>query len=113
MSAIGGPTAGLADDLARLTTANITATVQGKDANFGADFARFVRRNTPGTSLWYGRLAMDRLLWDQLQASIDPNHARAWNRMEQRARQETRQDFWWRPGETGPDRAPQMMLDGR
>ena len=113
MTAIGGPTAGLLDDLMKLTGANIQATAEGKDANFGADFARFVRRNTPGTSIWYARLAMDRLLWDQLQAVIDPDHGRAWSRTEQRARQETRQEFWWRPGEASPDRAPQMRLDAR
>ncbi|MBR0682739.1 hypothetical protein GXW74_19765 [Roseomonas eburnea] len=117
MTAIGGPTAGLADDLARLTMANISATTEGKDANWGRDAARFVRRNTPGTSLWYMRLALDRLMWDQLQAILDPDAARSWRRTEQRARQETRQEFWWRPGEAGPERGPALDraigLDGR
>lgn len=113
MTAIGGPTAGLVDDVMKLTGANIGATAEGKDANWGRDFAAFVRRNAPGTSLWYSRLALDRLMWDQLQSLLDPDHHRSWARTEQRARQETRQEFWWRPGETGPDRAPQMRLDAR
>ena len=113
MTAIGGPTAGLVDDVMKLTGANIGATAEGKDANWGRDFAAFVRRNAPGTSLWSSRLAVDRLMWDQLQSLLDPDHHRSWARTEQRARQETRQEFWWRPGETGPDRAPQMRLDAR
>lgn len=113
MTAIGGPTAGLVDDIMKLTGANIGATAEGKDANWGRDFASFVRRNTPGTSLWYSRLALDRLMWDQLQSLLDPDHHRSWARTEQRARQETRQEFWWRPGETAPERAPQMRLDAR
>jgi hypothetical protein len=112
MSAIGGPTAGLIDDVTRLTTANISATTEGRDANWGRDAARFVRRNTPGSTIWYGRLAFDRLMFDQLQAMLDPNHGRAWNRTEQRARQETRQEFWWRPGEVGPDRGPDLSRLG-
>lgn len=117
MTAIGGPTAGLVDDVMKLTGANIQATAEAKDAHWGRDAARFVRRNTPGTSLWYTRLAMDRLLWDQLQAIVDPDAARSWQRTEQRARQETRQEFWWRPGETGPERGPAagrvIGVDGR
>jgi hypothetical protein len=101
-----GPLGGLADDLARLTTGNLSQATAGKDTNFGAELARFVRMNAPGTSLWYGRLALDRLLWDRLQEMADPNYARAWRQMEQRAQKETNQQFWWRPGASAPDRAP-------
>lgn len=108
MTAIGGPTAGLLDDLGKLTGANITATAKGKDAHFGRDLANFVRRNTPGTSLWYARLGLDRLLWDQLQQVVDPEAPRAFRRMEDRARQETGQRYWWGPGDTAPERAPAL-----
>jgi hypothetical protein len=108
MTAIGGPTAGLMDDLAKLTGANITATAEGKDANFGRDLANFVRRNTPGTSLWYSRLAVDRLMWDRVQELADPEYQRAFRRIEDRARRENNQQFWWGPGDRGPERAPAM-----
>ena len=108
MTAIGGPTAGLLDDLAKLTGANITATTEGKDAHFGRDLANFVRRNTPGTSLWYSRLAVDRLMWDRVQELADPEYQRAFRRIEDRARRENNQQFWWGPGDRGPDRAPAM-----
>lgn len=109
MTAIGGPTAGLVDDLARLTGANIAQTAEGRDSNFGAELARFVRMNTPGSSLWYARLAMDRLLWDRLQEMADPHYAARFARMETRALTEYGQEFWWRPGEAAPRRAPDLL----
>jgi hypothetical protein len=108
MTAIGGPTAGLVDDLVRLTTGNAGQAIAGKETNFGRELARFVRMNTPGTSVWYSRLIMDRLIWDQLQQAVDPRAGRSFARTQDRARQETGQDFWWRPGATAPDRAPAL-----
>jgi len=108
MTAIGGPTGGLVDDVMRLTGANITATAEGRDSNFGRELARFVQRNTPGASLWYGRLAMDRLLWDRLQEQLDPHAARRWREIERRAFRDFEQEFWWSPGQPDPARAPDL-----
>jgi hypothetical protein len=107
MAMLGGPTAGLVDDVARLTGGNIQGLAEDKDTNFGAELARFVQRNTPGTSLWYARLALDRMLWDRLQDMADPNAARRWRRMEDRARRDFDQEFWWGPGRA-PDRGPSI-----
>lgn len=106
MTAVGGPTAGVVDDLMRLTGGNIQGLAEGKDTNFGGELARFARFNAPGTSLWYGRLALDRLMWDRLQEMADPDHARKWRRLENNARRDFGQEFWWRPGETAPARGP-------
>lgn len=108
MTAIGGPTAGLVDDLIKLGTGNIAQAAADKDTHFGRELANFVRRNTPGTSVWYARLALDRLMWDQLQSVLDPEAYRAWSRMQDRARRETRQEFFWGPGQTAPERAPDL-----
>jgi hypothetical protein len=108
MTAIGGPTAGLLDDVMKLTGANIQALSENKDTHFGAELARFVQRNTPGTSLWYSRLAMDRLLWDRVQELADPQAPRRWRRLEQRALDDFDQRFFWAPGETAPARAPSL-----
>lgn len=106
MTAIGGPTAGLVDDLVRLTGGNIQAVAENRDSNFGAELARFVQRNTPGTSLWYSRLAMDRLMWERLHAMADPEAPQRWRRMERRALEDYGQDFFWAPGRRAPERAP-------
>jgi uncharacterized protein YoaH (UPF0181 family) len=106
MTAVGGPTLGLGDDLVRLTGGNIQALAEEKDTNFGRELARFVQRNTPGTSLWYGRLAMDRLMWNRLQELLDPHAARRWRREERQMQKDYDQRFFWAPGEPGPARAP-------
>lgn len=108
MTAFGGPTAGLVDDMVKLMGGNISQAAAGQDTNFGRELANFVRRNTPGTSLWYSRLAVDRLMWDRVQELADPEYQRAFRRIEDRARRDYNQQFWWGPGDRGPERAPAM-----
>jgi hypothetical protein len=115
MSFIGGPTAGLADDFARLTGGNIQGLAENKDTHAGRELARFIQTNAPGTSLWYARLALDRLMWDRLHELADPDHARRFQRMQERTLRDTNQQFFWRPGQTSPDRSPSIAaaLGGR
>jgi hypothetical protein len=104
---LGGPMGGLADDIAKIAGLNIQAMDdERKERAIGADLARFVRNNTPGTTLWYSRLATDRLLWDRLQWWADPKAGQRFRQAERRALREYEQEFWWAPGEAGPRRAP-------
>jgi hypothetical protein len=116
MNMVGGPMGGLVDDVARIAGLNITALADSeRERAIGADLSRFLRHNAPGTTLWYARLAMDRLLWDRLQSWADPQAARRFQRMERRALQEFDQEFWWAPGEGAPRRGPDAgaMMGGR
>ncbi|MEX2628644.1 MAG: hypothetical protein WD341_01810 [Tistlia sp.] len=99
---LGGPAFGIIDDVASLTAGNIATAAGGDDANWGRDMVRFLRHNTPGSSVWYARLALDRLLFDQLQTQLDPDYRQGFRRLEQRYRQEFDQDFFWAPGEAVP-----------
>lgn len=69
--------------------------------------AKLVRQELPGGSIWYAKLAFDRLVTDQIQEEIDPSYRQSWRRLQKRAR-EQRTDFYWAPGETAPDRAPDL-----
>ncbi len=80
--------------------------------NAGRELSRFVEANMPGRSLWYGRLAMERLIFDELEAAIDPNAAKSFRRIEQGARRDYGQRFWWRPGTTLPRRGPDLGAVG-
>ncbi len=66
----------------------------------------------PGRSLWYGRVAMERLIFDELEAAIDPNAAKSFRRIEQGARRDYGQRFWWRPGTALPRRGPDLRAAG-
>lgn len=103
---LAGPGIGTAIDAASLTLGNAKQALAGEDTNFGREALQFAKANTPGTSLWYARLALNRIFWDQVQAEIDPDAPDAFARMEARARQEMDQQFYWEPGDAAPDRAP-------
>lgn len=107
-AAVGGPTAGLVEDAVALTLGNIGEAGEGKNTNWGREAVRFLRNHTPGSNLWYARRAVDGYLWDYLRTVLDPNHRDAFRRTEAKARKELQQEFWWRPGRFGPERAPDL-----
>lgn len=101
-----GPQWGLVNDIVKLTGGNFKALGDDKDTHAGREAANMLRRYTPGTSLWYTRLALDRMLWDSVQKELDPDYSQAFRRIEQRARKEFSTEFWWAPGRSEPSRAP-------
>jgi hypothetical protein len=78
-----------------------------KDVN-GKTFAQHIKAWTPGSSLWYTKAATDRLIFDNIQAMIDPNYRQSFNRYEKRMKKDFGQTFWWAPGDGLPQRAPNM-----
>ena len=107
-STLVGPGAALADDVRLLTLGNIGELGRDENTNMGRELTRFLRSYTPGSNLWYSRLAVDRMMWDQLQTLIDPQYPQAFARMRSRALKESNQDFYWKPGQALPDRGPQL-----
>jgi hypothetical protein len=45
---------------------------------------------------------------DQLQYLTDPDAHKYFREQEKRMRRETGQSYFWRPGETSPERAPEF-----
>lgn len=70
---------------------------------FGAEALRFAKGNTPFANLWYLRATVDHLALHDMQESLSPGYLQ---RMKRRAQKEYGQKFWWEPGESAPDRAP-------
>jgi hypothetical protein len=103
---IGGPIAGLVEDVTKLSSAQVRKLYEGKDTNFATELTRVGRRLTPGT--FYTKLAIDRLLWDNVQQLADPDYRGSFRRMEETLRRETGQQFWFQPGENAPTRAPNL-----
>lgn len=60
----------------------------------------------PGSNLWYTKLILRRLFWDQLAEMADPGKARDWQKYQRRMKSDTGQEYWWRPGQASPDRLP-------
>jgi hypothetical protein len=105
---VAGPMLQTGGEAINLTAGNALQLAQGEDTNAGAEAMRFIRGNTPGASIWYGRLAFERLALDQLDMLIDPDAPARFARQERRFQRDYGQDYWWAPGETAPERAPDL-----
>lgn len=111
---LGGPVAGLADDVAstfvpslRQAALDAGGEPTGKPISLGTAMARQVRKYIhPGP--FYSKLAFDRLFADQVQSAVDPQYRQGFRRMEDQAKKNYGTQFWWRPGETSPSRGPDL-----
>jgi hypothetical protein len=98
-----GPTLGaVIDPITAVTLGNIGAAASGKDVHLTSELIRQARTAVPGSNAWFLRVAMNRLLLDQLQEMADPNYRQSWKRIE-RSAQERGSTFWWKPGAATPD----------
>jgi hypothetical protein len=105
---IVGPVVGFADDVRQLTLGNLVEAASGEDTNVASEMIYFAGRYTPGSSLWYARLGLERLVMDQLRLQTDPKARSKMRRLESRYRREYGQQYWWKPGEVQPRRAPDL-----
>jgi hypothetical protein len=117
MSTLAGPILGEVGGTVDLARVGIHDLIFGEKRNgraFGQALAEYVKRWTPGSTLWYSRLATDRLIFDQVQMMIDPNYARAFDRQAARLKRDFGQSFWWQPGDATPARGPDLgMMAGQ
>lgn len=104
-STFAGPLANTVEDVfGQFLLGNVENLVQGKPTHFGGDAAYMLARYSPGSSLWYAKLAFQREVWDRLALMIDPRTPERFARIEQQAKQDRNQDYWWRPGHAMPGR---------
>ncbi|WP_308815576.1 hypothetical protein [Sphingomonas sp. GV3] len=106
---IGGPIYGAVQD-ARSAVRTALPGKERKDGtsregNPGKGAVRFARRYVPGSNLWYARLAWERMVIDQLDAQVNPDHdADVKQRVKRSA--DNHQGMYWQPGTMAPQRAP-------
>jgi hypothetical protein len=101
---VGGPILGDLETLMQATMGNIQRSADGKPVK-GAAAVQLLKGKVPFANLWYTKAATDRLIFNQLQELASPGYL---GRMESRARREFGQEYWWRPGEAAPARAPDL-----
>ena len=103
-----GPTlASIVDPAVNLTLGNVGEVARGEETNAARELLRFVKGNVPGVNAWYGKLALQRMLLDELDELADPDVRQARRRFERTARDQGT-EFWWAPGEDAPERAPNL-----
>lgn len=62
---------------------------------------------TPGSTLWYARLALQREVWDKLEMVMSPDGHKAQQTRIKNAKT-AGAPFWWNPGADAPQRAPNL-----
>lgn len=97
----------LALELGDFSAVNAFRLLSGDDINFGGKTADLLKKNFPGGSMWYSRLALERYFFDWIQESIDPKYQQKRNRLNTRIRKDGTGKFFWKPGDKKPSRAPQ------
>jgi hypothetical protein len=75
--------------------------------NHAKALSQAIKNNTPGSTLWYAKLAFQREVIDQMQAMIDPHYRDSAAKMERSAQQHAT-GYWWKPFATEPQRSPQL-----
>jgi hypothetical protein len=107
---LAGPTVGSVFDVGyKLGVENIYEAAHGKDTHFAAEAIRTARSHLPYVNLWYAKAALDHAGLHALQENLSPGYL---SKMQQRARRDWNQGYWWRPGSGAPDRAPDMTAMG-
>jgi hypothetical protein len=106
---LGGPVVSFAGDAAKTVKA---AFAKDQDTGergreFGYQTSRLARRYAPGTTIWYLRAGLDRLLWDELESRIDPDFDEHQQRLIE-GEQKQGQERTWESGETLPHRVPRI-----
>ena len=100
---LAGPVASFIGDAINLTFGNAAQLLTGEKTNAGKELAAFIQRYTPGSSLWYTRLAYERLIMDTLEKLINPNFDKDNRRNIKKLKSRTGQEYWWKPGEITPN----------
>jgi len=100
-----GPTVGSAIKVVGTGVENAYRAAQGKDTHMAAQSLTIAKGHMPLVGIWYGRAAIDHAGLHALQENLSPGYL---SKMRQRAKKDFGQDYWWKPGTGGPDRAPDM-----
>ena len=98
-----GPVAGLVENLYKLGPGQLMKAIRGDDLDPGNQAVRMIKQYTPGSSIWYLRLAFERLIADRVAQLVDPNVQQRRNRLINSYLRDTQQEYWWKPGEILPN----------
>lgn len=104
---MSGPVVGTASSLIGLGQEAVRAAT-GEEHKLGRKAIDLARSVTPYSNIWYAELAFHRHLFDQLQVWADEDAERSFRRKERWRESNYGNEYWWRPGERLPDRAPDL-----
>jgi hypothetical protein len=100
-----GPALGAAAQGLGIAVENSWKAINDKETHTAAQTVQLLRGHTPYLGLWYAKAAVDHAGLHAMQENLSPGYL---SKMRQRAAKDWGQDYWWKPGTGGPDRAPDL-----
>jgi len=88
------------------TVGNAARQFEGTEVNYAGDLNDLIKKNFPGGSVWYGRLALERWLFDNISEMVDPKYLQKRKKLNKRIYKEEGTEFFWSPGDNLPKRSP-------
>ncbi|AJY12758.1 putative gp17 [Burkholderia dolosa AU0158] len=104
-SVFGGPLVSTAIQAVTPFSNNAMAAAEGKDTHLSADLLKFAQSNMPIVNLWYWKTVWNRLIWDNIAENLSPGVT---SRNVAKSRQQYHNDYFWEPGTSAPQRAPDL-----
>lgn len=112
---VAGPLVGFVGDTADLVLGDVfqwADTVGNLDNDFESSTAAkavtWAKRYTPGSSIWWARLALERQVFDRLSEIADPKTYKKRRSRMRKQKREFGNGYWWGPGDRTPDRTPEF-----
>jgi hypothetical protein len=101
-----GPAFGSVGELAaKNVIENAWQAAEGKDTHWQAELLNWTKSNTPGASLWWVKPVMEHTFLNAVNENLSPGYL---GRVQERARKDWGQSYWWAPRDATPQRAPEF-----
>lgn len=103
---LGGPLANVTFDTANLFLGDGYAWVNAFERNkewelkAGARGVEFLRRNVPGSNIWWAKLVLEREIWDKLQMMADPRALQKYKTRERAMKRDYGNEYFAPPGKS-------------
>lgn len=83
----------------------IKAYAEGREVHMGRKAVQNLKGFIPGSNIWYTKAAFDHLIMQRVLEMVTPGYLAS---TRSRTLHDYQQDWWWQPGETAPERAPDV-----
>ena len=106
LETVSGPTLGPLLELGLVQPMNAAAKrLEGKDTHLGAQTISDLKGFVPGNNIWYLKAATEHLVWQRVMEALSPGYLAT---IRAKTAKDANQEWWWKPGETTPERGPDM-----
>lgn len=106
IEALAGPTLGPLLELGLVQPMNaIAKRIEGKETHLAAQTIADLKGFVPGNNIWYAKAAMEHLVWQRVMEMASPGYLA---QIRQRTQRDFNQEWYWRPGESLPERGPKL-----